>query len=199
MTGSSSHTALQVFAWPYCQAHWQQGVLLVSVTTGPGDSRTRARKEIRLALREALSQSLGIATESIHIHSPPGQALQLSLPGWGLAGLSISHEQGLSLAAVHLYGAVGVDLMQVEEIPDWQLVAQDYLGPSVTGQLLELTEDLRPPAFAQAWSEREATLKCAGLPLTEWFPLHPPAYRCFALDLPDDWVGTLVLPAMTHH
>jgi 4'-phosphopantetheinyl transferase len=52
----------------------------------------------------------------------------------------------------------------------------------------------RPVAFARAWSEHEARLKCLGIDMGEWDdnPLLA-ACRVAPLDLPAGLVGTLAL------
>ncbi|QLL12299.1 hypothetical protein [Pseudomonas chlororaphis] len=52
---------------------------------------------------------------------------------------------------------------------------------------------------ARAWKEREARLKCRGLPLSKWFPLPPSEHCCYSLNLPGNWMGTLARPARTYH
>jgi 4'-phosphopantetheinyl transferase len=136
------------------------------------DSRAAARARVRGALREVLGQMAGLAPDAIVIQSTPGCAPALSFPGrHGPApGISISHDEPLSLAAIHLHGPVGVDLMRVQDIPDWRAVAHDYLGPHATALLDAAPAAERAAAFARAWSAHEARLKCHGLQLTEWTP-----------------------------
>ncbi|MEG1116333.1 MAG: 4'-phosphopantetheinyl transferase superfamily protein, partial [Janthinobacterium sp.] len=127
--------------------------------------------------------------ETISVESTPGQPPRLLLAG-GAAGLSFSHDEGLSLAAVHLHGAVGIDVMRVQAIADWFMLARDYLGPQVADALAACPADQRPLALAQAWTAREAALKCAGLPLAEWNGAAP-ACRLQALRLAAPYVATL--------
>ncbi|PBQ20951.1 phosphopantetheinyl transferase [Pseudomonas congelans] len=100
--------------------------------------------------------------------SAAGVAPRLLIDGLPEPGFSISHEAGFSLAAVNLQGAVGVDLMQVQAVPDWHAVALDYLGAEVATGLSGMPESIRPIAFAKAWCRREAFLKLYGLALEEW-------------------------------
>jgi len=141
------------------------GLLVIALAAPP--SRVEARARVRQAVREAAAQWLSIDIDAISVESSPGQVPSLMLAG-RTAGLSISHEEGLSLAAIHLHGKVGLDLMVVVEIPDWEMLARDYLGPSVAASLAACPEMERARALAQAWTAREASLKCAGLQLAEW-------------------------------
>ena len=129
--------------------------------------RLEARLRIRAAVREALAQWLKMDIESISVESTPGSSPRLLLAG-GVVGLSFSHDEGISLAAIHLHGAVGIDVMRVQDIADWFHLARDYLGPQVAQELAACPDALRPLRLAQAWTAREAVLKCVGLPLMEW-------------------------------
>jgi 4'-phosphopantetheinyl transferase len=112
--------------------------------------------------------------------------------------LAISHDGELSVAAISLHCAVGIDVTRIVDIPDWEPVARDYLGPDTAAALAALPADARADAFARAWCEREARLKYLGRELVEW-SAHGDALldacRSFPLCLPDGYVGALTLPA----
>ena len=168
--------------------YWEgDGVLVVGIAGAL--PRTEARQRIRLAVREAVAQWLNIAIDGVSVDSQPGHAPRLLLAGRA-AWLSISHDEGLSLAAVHLHGPVGIDVMRVQEIDDWFAVATDYLGPQVAQSLVACPAGQRPLALAQAWTVREAGLKCAGRALDEW---NGAAIDCRlqALPMPARFVATL--------
>jgi hypothetical protein len=95
--------------------------------------------------------------------------------------------------------AVGIDVMSISPVPDWRAVARDYLGPEAARKLAARSEGERDAAFAHAWSEHEARLKCLGLQLAEWCDERAVALqacRCFPLALPESYVGYVALPAM---
>ncbi|WP_215407804.1 4'-phosphopantetheinyl transferase superfamily protein [Janthinobacterium sp. JC611] len=163
------------------------GVLVIGIAAVL--ARTEARLRIRAAVREAVADWMKLSIEAIAVESTPGQPPRLLLAG-GAAGLSFSHDEGLSLAAIHLHGAVGIDVMRVQAIADWFTLARDYLGPQVADALAACPADQRPLALAQAWTAREAALKCAGLPLAEWNGAAP-ACRLQALRLAAPYVATL--------
>jgi 4'-phosphopantetheinyl transferase len=166
--------------------------------------RDQARRAIRQAIVAELETLAGLPPERIVLHSEPGvapYALLEAPEGRRLAWLAISHDGELSVAAISLHGAVGIDVTRIAEIPDWRPVARDYLGPDVAASLALLPAPARAAAFARAWSEREARLKCMGWPLAEWNPEADrplQACRCAALDfsaaLPERYVGALALP-----
>jgi 4'-phosphopantetheinyl transferase len=162
------------------------------------------REAARLAIREAIAAELALFTnlppQRIALHTPEGQvpyALLDTPEGQHRAHLAISHDGALSLAAISLRGPVGIDVTLVMDIPDWEAVARDYLGPVVTAALAALPAEQRAQAFARAWSEREARLKYLGRELVEWSieadgPLA--ACRCLPLALPEGYAGILALP-----
>jgi len=189
--------ALAVHPWPGALPAAHDGLIVIGIAAPPGERREVARERVRLAVRQAAAQLSGLAPEQIELTSQPGQAPRLRLSSAGAtstAGLSISHEDGLSLAAIHLHGAVGIDLMRVQDVPDWQTVARDYLGDAVAGALAQLPPEERALAFAQAWTAREAGLKCEGLPLAEWTALScATRWRRLELALPAGLCGSLAV------
>jgi 4'-phosphopantetheinyl transferase len=171
-----------VHAWPGPLPAWEDGLIVISVAGGPRD---QARTQIRDAVRAVL----GGAAE---VQSTLGSAPTVVIDGMASPiGLSISHEDGISVAALHRDGAIGVDVMKVQLPSDWARVAHDYLGMAVAVRLAGLAEADRPFAFAQAWAEREAQFKLLGESLAEWSPL--PDCRLIALDLPPGFAGALAL------
>jgi 4'-phosphopantetheinyl transferase len=156
--------------------------------------RATARRTIRAALLAALAEVSGSPPSRIQQFGAPGEAPYALLAGHRIA-LSISHDGDLSVAALRLDGgAVGIDVMQVTDIPDWQAVARDYLGPACADALARMPEAARAAAFTRAWSGREATLKCRGLALVEWGACDEAllsACSCLSLVLPDGYVGSV--------
>lgn len=168
-------TALAVQPWPGPVPALRDGLFVIMVRTGGGNGtqRDNARRQIRQATCEALAAVLNLAPDAIRIESSPGRPPRIVVDGDARGiGCSFAHEDmcddSYALAAVNLHGAVGVDLMRVREIPDWEAVAHDYLGPAVSAALAATPTADRPRALAQAWTRREAGLKCHGQQLSEW-------------------------------
>ena len=170
-------------------------LLVISVVTPDSTLREAARAQLRDALREVLSLQLGCAPESIVLQSIPGQPLRIEQPSHGQnIGLSISHEVGLSVAALRRNGPVGVDILRIEHAFDWQAVARDYLGPQAVRRIASQPEPEQPLAFAREWTRLEAGLKFLGLALQEWNPaLQKRLGSCqlMALDLPSGLCGAV--------
>ncbi|SFX81743.1 4'-phosphopantetheinyl transferase [Janthinobacterium lividum] len=162
-------------------------MLVIGIAAVP--PRLEARLRIRAATREAVAQWLALDIETISVESTPGAPPRLLFPG-GVAGLSFSHGEGISLAAIGLHGAVGIDVMRVQDIADWFHLARDYLGPQVAEALSACPDAQRPLALALAWTAREAALKCAGRQLAEW-DARPIDCHLQPLSLPAPYVATL--------
>jgi 4'-phosphopantetheinyl transferase len=171
---------LAVHTWPGPTPTPQDGLFALLIPTTPSTNtlpgtaataaahrREAARLLLRRAAREALAAVLRVPAADITITSRPGQPPSILLANRPSSiGISFSHEEGYALAAINLHGAIGVDLMRIQDIPDWQAVARDYLGPAAAAALQ--ASDDRPRAFAKAWTRREAALKCHAQQLSEW-------------------------------
>jgi 4'-phosphopantetheinyl transferase len=177
------------------------GVPVHVIGVGGQPDRPSARAAIRVALVETLSAGLGVSADRVAIHTAPGEPPYATVDCDGTVeriGLSISHDDALSVAALRRGGAVGIDLMRVVEVPDCYDVARDYLGPGVAAALARLPLHARAEAFARAWSAHEARLKCLGLGLVEWDAQLGRAAAGSAtlpLRLPSGYVGFVALPA----
>lgn len=158
--------------------------------------RAIARQTIRTALLAALADALALPASRIRLCGEPGEAPYARIDDGRHVNLAISHDGDVSIAALRLDGAVGIDVMRVADIPDWRAVAHDYLGPACTSALAGVPATARAAAFARAWSEREARLKCRGLALAEWdadLDGELALCRCLPLAVPDGYVATLAL------
>ena len=95
-------------------------------------------------------------------------------------------------------GKVGVDLIDVKSIPSnneiYKLVLE-YLGAQVAEYLSLLPSELQKHAFANAWTEFEARLKCQEKILDEWAAssaLQLSTLTIRPLKLPESYIGTVV-------
>lgn len=139
------------------------GLHVLAVDTPKTAIRTEARRLVRAALRETLARLLAVSDAAIPLLSVPGAPLRLALP-WAHIGLSVSHEAGLSLAAISFDGEVGVDLLRLAApFPELEQMARDYLGPAAAQTLIALPPERRPEAFARAWARHEAALNSCTL------------------------------------
>ncbi|MRW86009.1 4'-phosphopantetheinyl transferase superfamily protein [Pseudoduganella sp. FT26W] len=167
---------LAVQAWPGPTPAPQDGLfaILIDTSSAPaarasdaGARRDAARRQIRLAAREALAALLRLPIGDIAIISAPGMQPRIQLAGAeSRIGCSFTYDDHYALAAINLRGPVGVDMMRIQDIPDWQAVARDYLGPAAAAALQSAAD--RPSAFTKAWTRREAALKYHAQQLSEW-------------------------------
>jgi 4'-phosphopantetheinyl transferase len=190
--------ARPVWLWPGALPVPADGFFVIGVQTTPSQSRETVRLLVRRAIREVLAGLLGMPAEGIRVTAEPGCPPRVVLAHASAykahsIECSISHETGLSLVAINLRGrSVGIDLMRVQDIADWEGVARDYLGEAVAAQLADVEAISRAQAFAEAWTAREASLKSLGLPLSEWTPRSLPC-RIFKLALPAELAGSLAI------
>ncbi len=167
-----------VLHWPECGKNPSIEGQLLLATVNPKNSPNReiARMAVREALAELLPALLGLP--SITLRSTPGQRPHIAeRPD---IGLSISHEPGLSVFAVHLDGPVGVDLLDLSSVPDDRdellRLSSEFLGPDMAQALADVPLTECRSQFAHAWASHEARLKCQGHALAEWQQL-PPSIR----------------------
>lgn len=147
------------------------------------------RETVRALARTALADLLGVTTLTNQRGEPPRAPARPDLH------LSLSHAEGLSLLACH-DAPVGVDVQALPVQADAATAAL-FLGPNwLPTRSNQAPEAPISIAFATAWTQHEARLKCAREPLVEWSealaarlvhyrcaPLHGAALRgwCAAL------------------
>lgn len=167
---------------------------ILTIETPETPFRGNARLLVRQALHAALVKLLAVDEADISLISTPGLSVRLA-PPWEHIGISLSHEPGLSLAAIHLAGPVGIDLMRLgKPLPDIERLARDYLGPAAAAAIAGQAGEKQQSGFAQAWVCHEARLKCLALPITEWTPeLDKQLARCTATNLamPVGWIAAV--------
>jgi 4'-phosphopantetheinyl transferase len=190
-------------AWPIeadkVLAALRQGQCAVIYRILPrGTPRHEARGTIRLALREALALWLDCPADGVALSAHAGTPLRIEHPST-TAQVSISHEDGLSVAAIHPYRTIGVDVLAADS-PPWTneclTLARDYLAPQTTSQLAALPAAQSIAAFGTAWTQWEAGLKSCGLGLSEWTSVLQNSVDCCDiawLELPKGYCGAVAL------
>ena len=136
------------------------------------------RDVVRALARAALANLLGVAPLTNLRGEPP------RTPGRPDLHLSLSHAEGLSLLACHS-APVGVDVQALPVQAD-AATATLFLGPHWHPAPCKKAQadPLLSTAFAAAWTQHEARLKCAGEPLVEWngaMAARLARYRCAPL------------------
>lgn len=167
--------AIQAHPWPGPCPALAQGAASVFAIPGGGEAlppaqrREQQRRTLRHAARQILAEYLQCPPEAVPLSFPANAPPRLDGTWRGHPlGLSISHAEGLSLLAICPDGPVGVDIVKVENLPDWENIAQHYLGPTTTRELRQTPPEHRPHAFARAWAALEACCKRHGQGVREW-------------------------------
>jgi hypothetical protein len=153
--------------FPVCFAHyWPEfpecpptGVPVLVRMPLPTASRAAARREARAALRAVLAAWTG--HEPVLEETPQGPLIR----GEAI-DVSLSYGAGEAWIGLIRGGRIGVDVMAVEPFAELNDVALDYLGPAAAARIRQAADPAR--AFAAAWTEHEAQLKCAKRSLSEW-------------------------------
>lgn len=121
-----------------------------------------ARSRVRSVLGAALRQ---IAGRAIRLQeSATGPKVTEFINGEKV-GVSISYLGAEAWLALGWGGPLGIDAVEIGEIPEWDLVANTYLGPNVSERLRN--SSARELDFAREWAGFEARLKLNGLSLGE--------------------------------
>ena len=164
----------------------------------PERARGLARGLARAALLQCIGDELRIAPSTLRLTDQRGEAVSAQradgAPDARLAalGLSLSHEDGVSLLALLPGGAVGVDVVACHGAPDGaeqQRIAELFLGQKTPpAPVQKAPRAIDSIAFVQRWAQHEAALKCIGHALVEWTP-------ALAARLEGVRTAPLVLPA----
>lgn len=96
---------------------------------------------------------------------------------WQDLGMSLAYAGNRALVAVARGWQVGVDLLADHHLSDWPVVAAVFFRQA--SAIAALPTSMQSLAYATAWAELEAELKCLGLPLQEgWIsPDDPSVWR----------------------
>jgi phosphopantetheinyl transferase len=128
------------------------------------------RADLRAVLREILSAWTGLSTGELPLRETPrGPVWPGEWQGDSL-GISFSYAGDEGWIGLLRGGRIGVDVATVEHFSELKAVVRDYLGPLAREATAKSPEPER--AFARAWAELEAQIKCVGSELREWPPAH---------------------------
>jgi len=138
--------------------------VLVRVATSA--RRAVAREQVREAARQILATWRGGLSSSAHWHETPQGPVCADPLGGHPVAMSFSYSGAAGWIGLLRGGAIGVDAVRAGPFAELNAVAQLYLG-SAAGDAILVADD-PPRAFALAWTEREAALKCRRRGLSEW-------------------------------
>lgn len=119
------------------------------------------------------------------------------LPSHPHLHFNLSHSGGMALVGVTRLGPVGVDVEQVRTFEDMEEIARRFFSPREFGRLSTLPSEVRPEAFFNCWTRKEAYVKAVGeglaLPLdcfdVSLAPGEAPRFLAFRdpAESPDRW------------
>jgi len=159
-------------AEPTLICHWPQQPALppcgqaVLVRVVSPQPRWAARRELRAVLRQVLAAWSGLPPGQLPLEETPrGPIWRGQLRGETL-DISLSYGTEEGWLGLIRGGWIGVDTMSVEPFAEAENVARYYLGPVAAAGIRKAADPAR--AFAAAWTQREARLKCLKRGLVEW-------------------------------
>ena len=124
---------------------------------------------LRAVLRTLLAERLGAAPEEIGFaygrYGKPELAMPFDRRG---VAFNVSHSADLGVVAVTARHRVGVDIERVRPLPDLEAMSEQVFSPREQGTLRAIPSVLRPWAFLNGWTRKEAYIKAIG---TGWS--HP--------------------------
>ncbi|MGB4811331.1 MAG: hypothetical protein WBP13_02465 [Methylophilaceae bacterium] len=196
-------TLTPIYFWPESIGCLPKGqnLLVIAVLTPQTNLRASARVQIREALKQALAEWLNCTVDDFTFISELGKPLKFLHPNLEI-WLSISHESGLSIAAINRLGRVGIDLMLIDSAPkgdETYVVATEYFGKNKADEIASLPFELQKQAFAQSWTALEARFKCQEQQIVEWHlsKSNSNNFLTQSLALPEGYTGNVVTYADT--
>jgi len=120
----------------------------------------------RARLRLILSRYTGIAASHLHFsYSTYGKPSLVA----GLADdlcFNVSHAEDVALCAFTRSGAIGVDVERVRTDVDIERLAAQFFSARENDALRRVPDALKPTAFYNCWTRKEAYVKAHGLGLS---------------------------------
>lgn len=79
---------------------------------------------------------------------------------------NLTHAQGIALYAITRHRAIGVDLEYIQREMEWESIAEHFFSPYEVNMLKAVSPDIRPIAFFNCWTRKEAYIKARGMGLS---------------------------------
>ncbi len=169
-----SATPILISCWPEMPVLPPPGQpVLVRVATGR--SRPAARQKLRTVLRRTLAAWTNHSPGKLPLYETARGPVWLGQLGGHDLDINLSYAEGVGWIGLLRAGCIGVDAMQIQHIPEAEEVAHHFLGDVALATIQQSTDPAM--AFAIAWTELEARLKCLKQELNEW-----PVTQSFATD-----------------
>ena len=136
----------------------------------------RVREEslaARLLVRHALSFYAEITPERWQFTKGERGKPFVQAPWKGFSAFNLTHSANLVVCAVAAEGQLGVDVESLDRSTTGVPLARRFFAPQEVEQLIALPPAMRPEAFLQIWTLKEAYIKATGdgmaMPLDHFF------------------------------
>lgn len=153
--------SLPVFLWPELPPLPPRGQPVLVRMAVPS-LRSAARLAVREALRHVFSAWSGLPADRLPLDETPRGPVWTGQLGGASLDISLSYGEDESWIGLIRDGSIGVDVMRPAPFAEMEQVARVFLDPVTVAD--------SPQAFAAAWTEREARLKCLKRGLVDWTP-----------------------------
>jgi 4'-phosphopantetheinyl transferase len=157
-------------------------------------------------LRTILSGYVGVRPNTIRFSANSFGKPYIDMPESDpRISFNMSHAEDLTIVAVMLAQAVGVDVESVRPIPELDNIARDYFSDAERALLQSSPAGLKEQTFCLCWTRKEAYVKAVGkglsIPLNSFdTSMHPVAKGRFlnstehAPQIESWWLSDLTLP-----
>lgn len=154
-----------IFHWPEMPPLPPVGQpVLIHVATA--QLRQAARQQLRNVLRQVLAKWSGLLPEQLPLHETSHGPVWPGRLGEHTLDISLSYAECEGWIGLIRAGLIGVDAMQIQPITEAEAVARHYLGRTAVAAIQQSSNPTL--AFAKAWTEWEARLKCLKQEPNEW-------------------------------
>jgi 4'-phosphopantetheinyl transferase len=144
----------------------------------------------RVMLRWLLAGYTGAPAQSLQFHEGPfGKPSLASAAGRADIQFNVSHCEDVALFAFRLHECVGIDLERVRELQDADELVNRFFSRRENLEYQHLEPALKPQAFFNLWTRKEAFLKATGEGIGERLNQVEVTF------LPGEPAGILGLPA----
>lgn len=121
----------------------------------------------RAILRAMLADALGTMPAALRFgHGPHNKPCVAWPPAGKALRFNVSHAGGFAVIALSRHHIVGVDVEQVRADLDFAQVAERLFSPRERAELADVAPPMRPGAFFNVWTRKEAYIKARGLGLS---------------------------------
>jgi 4'-phosphopantetheinyl transferase len=142
-------------------------------------------------LRLILGHYLDTTPSQLRFHySDYGKPALVLSPRQAPLNFNVSHSYGLALYAVTLGREVGLDVEKIRSDLEYEEIAERFFSPRESAVLLRLPTEVKPRAFFNCWTRKEAYIKARGeglsLPLDQFDVSLAPGEPARLLDVRGD-------------